>query len=390
MLKISQFTLLFYVLSCYISPSLKTVFLISGIVTWILYLTGLYEKKPISYDPDYKYLNIFLLVFIMTKLFVYISQGQPLGGWVRSIFSSFIQWFWFASVLLASMKQDKFFKKFGFVEMLKIVFVSIGVFESIFILLQLFGIIPAHGEDSTYGILGQPFTNAGLLLASSFVTASIIKKDSKSIWFVLLLLQLIAIIILGQISVICGLFVGLLMFMFFSKAFRLKQILAFIVLAIATFGFASLFSSRIERKLKWFTTNRLITNRSISCRYEIWKLNLEQFKKNPMLGNKNIIPYSCEIKEKITILKHAHNIYIQKLAEGGLVKFSVWFLFYIAVAHHLFHLAIQNNPAGLGFFLAISIEGVLENWWGDSEVLAIFLFMTIFAKYLGLKSNLSK
>jgi O-antigen ligase len=383
MLKISQVILLFYVLSCYISPSLKAVFLISGIITWFLYLTSLYEKKPVFYDPAFKYLNIFLAIFIFAKLLVYVSQAQVLGGWVRSLFSSFIQWFWFASLLYASIKQKKFFKRFSFVEMLKRVFVAIGVFESLFIFLQLFGLIPAHGEDSTYGILAQPFTNAGLLLASSFVTASIIKKDSKSIWFVFLLMQSLAIIILGQVSVIFGLFLGLLVFLFYSKSFKLKQILAFVILVISTFGLASLFSPRIERKLKWFTSvDRLTANRSISCRYEIWKLNIEQFQKNPILGNKNIIPYKCVIKEKTAVLKHTHNIYLQKLAEGGLVKFFAWFLFYLAIGYYLLRLANQGNPAGFGFYLALSVEGILENWWGDSEVLAIFLFMVIFSKYL--------
>lgn len=382
MLKISQFILLLYVFSCFISPSLKTVFLISGLITWFLYLTALYEKKPVFYDPDFSKLNYLFLAFVLTKLAVVLNQGDSVAGWVRSIFASYLQWFWFASLLLASVKQKTFFKKFSLVYLIKQMMVYIGLIESVYIIFQLFGVLPAHGEDRTFGILSQPFTNAGLMLASSFVTASMIKKDSESFLFVALLAQILGILILGQVSVILGLFVALLYFVIVSKAFKFKQIVAFLVLVAAAVGLASLFSPRIERKVKWFSSiERLTTNRSISCRYEVWKLNIEQFKKNPILGNKKIIPYECVIKDKVNKLRHTHNIYLQKLVEGGVVKFVTWFAFYLMAGIYLFSLIKKSGPAGFCFFLAISIEGFLENWWGDSEVLAIFFFMVIFAKY---------
>lgn len=383
MLKISQFILLFYVFSCFVSPSLKTVFLISGLITWFLYLTGLYEKKPIVIDDDFKYLNIFYLIFIFSKLAVIINQGDDIAGWVRSIFASYLQWFWFASLLLASLKQKKFFFTKNLVFYLKHLLLYIGFIEAIYIILQLFAILPAHGVDKTFGILSQPFTNAGLMLASSFVTASMIKKDSESFLYLALLTQIIGILILGQVSVILGLFVALLYFVIASKVFKLKQIAAFLILVGATIGLASMFSPRIERKIKWFKSiDRLTSNRSISCRYEVWKLNIAEFKKRPILGNKQTIPYICKIKEKEIKLSHTHNIYLQKLIEGGLIKFLAWFSFYLAIGVYLFGLISTISPAGWCYFLAISIEGLLENWWGDSEVLAIFFFMVIFAKYL--------
>jgi len=383
MLKISQFILLCYVASCFISPSLKTVFLISGLITWALYLTALYEKKPVLYDPDFSTLNYFFAAFVLTKLAVVMNQGDSIAGWARSIFASYLQWFWFASLLLASVKQKTFFKKYNFAYLVKYLLFYIGIIESAYIFLQLFGILPSHGEDQTFGILSQPFTNAGLMLASSFTTASMIIKDTKSYLYIALVVQIIGILILGQVSVILGLFVALVYFIFQSKAFKIKQIAAFLVLVVAVIGLASIFSPRIERKMKWFSSfERLTTNRSISCRYEVWKLNIEQFKKNPLLGNKKIIPYDCVIKDKVNKLRHTHNIYLQKLVEGGLIKFSVWFAFYVAIGLYLFGLVKKSGPAGFCFFLAVSIEGLLENWWGDSEVLAIFFFMVIFAKYM--------
>ena len=359
------------------------MFLISGLITWFLYLTGLYEKRSVLNDPDLTSLNYFFTIFVLTKLAVILNQGDSVAGWVRSVFAAYLQWFWFASLLLASIKQKTFFKKHSLVHLIKYLLFYIGVVESLYIFLQLFGILPAHGDDQTFGILSQPFTTAGLMLASTFTTASMIKEDTKSYLYIALVMQIIGILILGQVSVILGLFLALTFFVFRSKAFKLKQIAAFFVLIVAVIGIASVFSPRIERKIKWFSSfERLTSNRSITCRYEVWKLNIEQFKKNPILGHNKVIPYDCVIKEKVNTLKHMHNIYLQKLVEGGLVKFSAWFAFYFAVGLYLFGLIKKSGPAGFCFFLALSIEGMLENWWGDSEVLAIFLFMVIFAKYL--------
>ena len=387
MLKISQTILLFYVFSCFISPSLKTVFLISGLITWFLYLTALYEKKPVFFDRDFKLLNYLFIAFVFTKLAVIINHGDDVAGWFRSLFASYLQWFWFASLLLASLKQGSFFKKRSFVYLLKQLLLYIGIIEALYIFLQLFGIIPAHGDDHTFGILSQPFTNGGLMLASSFTTASMITKESKPYLSIALFMQIIGILIIGQVSVILGLFIALLSFALYSKAFKLKQIIAFLVLVIAVVSFASIFSPRIERKIKWFRSlDRLTSNRSISCRYEVWQLNFAEFKKHPILGNKKVIPYECVIKDKVNKLSHTHNIYLQKLVEGGLVKFGVWLAFYLAIGVYLFRIVRSSSPAGFCFFLALSIEGLLENWWGDSEVLAIFFFMVIFSKYLASKA----
>lgn len=387
MLKISQTILLFYVFSCFISPSLKTVFLISGLITWFLYLTALYEKKPVFFDKDFSVLSYLFLAFVLAKLAVIINHGDDVAGWVRSLFASYLQWFWFASLLLASLKQRTFFKNKSFADLIKQLLLYIGIIEALYVFLQLFGILPAHGDDQTFGILSQPFTNGGLMLASIFTTASMITKESKPYLLIALLMQIVGILIIGQVSVILGLFIALFCFALYSKAFKLKQIVAFLVLVTAVIGFASIFSPRIERKMKWFRSiDRLTTNRSISCRYEVWKLNYAEFKKHPVLGNKKIVPYECIIKEKVNKLSHTHNIYLQKLVEGGLVKFSIWLAFYLAIGVYLFRIVRSSSPAGFCFFLALSIEGLLENWWGDSEVLAIFFFMVIFSKYLARKA----
>ncbi len=69
---------------------------------------------------------------------------------------------------------------------------------------------------------------------------------------------------------------------------------------------------------------------------------------------------------------------LQKLIEGGLVKFIAWFVFYMAFGIYL----LKNFPTTLAFFcayIALSIEGLLENWWGDSEVLGLFVLLMVLA-----------
>jgi O-antigen ligase len=76
-------------------------------------------------------------------------------------------------------------------------------------------------------------------------------------------------------------------------------------------------------------------------------------------------------------MTHAHNIYFQNLFQGGLVRFIAWIIFFLTLLFNLLKFRSTWSIPFLSGFLALSLEGFFENWWGDSEVLTLFFLMML-------------
>jgi O-antigen ligase len=261
---------------------------------------------------------------------------------------------------------------------------------SFIIILQFLGLVPFAGTH--LGILSQPFTSSGILLCALFITLSLLPSDfsfcrssrmlSRFGFWVLGIsaFQIIAILFLGQLSSWFGLILGLLVFISSTRLFSKKQIFAMALASVCLLTLAYNVSPRIKTKIDRLSSfEHLLENKSIQCRFEIWKINYLLWLEKPILGLKKIMPYNCVLSSKrpATRMTHAHNIYFQNLFQGGLVRFIAWIIFFLTLLFNLLKFRSTWSIPFLSGFLALSLEGFFENWWGDSEVLTLFFLMML-------------
>lgn len=385
MLKLSYISFLIFCLANFFSPTVKSIFLIVGLVSWLVH--ALIQRQNL-FNEKLKSIGLLCLILVSLDLLEAIFIKKNLVSVLNNILGDYSFFIVILSLVYLVKKKEAFF----------ISIISGSVITSLCILLQIIGLIPSY-RSGILGILDQPFTSSGLILISIFVTLEFKKilaakfegkkKLISQISFLLMIIQTLAVIALGQVTVWASLLLALLCYFFVAKKISIKKIFFASVLIISTLSIAQVFSPRIERKLKWFTSiEKLTTNKSISCRYEIWKQNLNALRSHVVFGIGKVISYECKIKNESTQLTHMHNIYLQKIVSNGLVGFTIWLTLYLLIIGKLlikteygsFGAALENNLAGLCIMIGLSTEGLLENWWGDSEVL--YLMMLVMAIFL--------
>lgn len=373
--KIAYYSLLIFSLVNFISPTLKSIMVISLISAWLI---SLLFKQTQLINPQTKILNYLAFVLLLHQVIrSFISDGSILSILSSNLFGEYVFWFAVSSLLYINSNNQRY------QTYLKLSITSGSLITALYIILQASNIIPQH-SSGVMGILSQPFTSSGLLIIGVFLTLDL-KEDFNFIFpakkspltklfYFLLFTEIIAIVILGQVTVWAALFIALIFYFLKTKAIDFKKIGIASLILIMTLFLAQSISPRIERKLKWFTSfEKLTTNKSISCRYAIWQLNLDALKTNLWLGLGSVVKYECKIKDDSSTLSHMHNIFLQKLIEGGLVKLVIWFSFYICMFWTLLKNNKQNYLPMLCILIALSLEGLLENWWGDSEVVQLML-----------------
>lgn len=388
MLKLSYISFLIFSVVNFFSPTLKSIFNIAGIILWVLSLRKPYKN---AFNPKLNTMNIIALVLIFMNLLQGFIYGKTLLFYINVILGDYTLWICLTSLFYCLEKENKTYKinifnkesNFSYKEIFSVCIISSSLVTGFYIILQFFKIIPSY-NSGIFGILDQPFTSSGLVLISIFI--SFILKDFftenfsekkiliSQIFYSIILFQVLIIVILGQITVWASLLLGLFFYFIFTRQINLKKVLSGILVIVFVIFVAQISSPRIERKLKWFSSfEKLTTNKSISCRYEIWKQNLEALKERPVFGLEKVINYNCKTKGTDNFLTHMHNIYLQKLIENGFVGFLVWLSFYILLFINLLKFPNKINLALMSLMIGLSFEGLLENWWGDSEVLQLTL-----------------
>ncbi len=373
LLKYSYFCSLAFIAASFFSPTLRSIFLVSGLVLWLL---DWRNAKRLAFS----YLDLFFIAYIFVNLLLTFIHGVSIFSWVKSFFTTYLQWFWAAS-LLTRLSVFSFQRLSGRTsDFTVLTIIGSASALSLIVVLQLIGLLP-H-PVAAYGILSQPFTSSGLLLISLFIALAYRETISYRLPLILLLLvQIIALIALGQLSTWLGLLIGLMVYAIATKKLTFKRFLiAVVILSLSLLAITSL-SPRVAKKIQRLSSvEHIIASNSMQLRLQLWQQNYNAWLERPVLGINKVIPYDN--------LTHAHNIYFQQLVEGGLVKFIAWLSFYLAIGFYLAKNINRGLAAYFAAYLAISIEGLLENWWGDAEVFSLFLIMVILARnYVSEKKN---
>ena len=312
---------------------------------------------------DFKVLNYLLIAFVLYSIFL-SDFNQPLISKIDHNISSYYPWFWFTSLLpVLSDKQKTYINQF-------LIFIS--SITAVIICLQLINLIPILPFNKVYGFHEQPFTSAGILLITIFFTinqlSGLANNSLKSYYSLSLIAQIIAIIALGQRSVLLGLLVAGIIYLISRK--KVKTILFTLLGLVPTVYIISAFSVRFKRRFSGLLSNfSELFSKAIGCRLELWQLNLEAFWQKPLLGT-DIVPMQCQK----TMLNTGHSIFIHQLVTKGLIGSFIWLSFYLAIVWTLFKELRHGSLAFLCLMLALSIEGFFEFWWGDIEVFGVFVY----------------
>lgn len=118
------------------------------------------------------------------------------------------------------------------------------------------------------------------------------------------------------------------------------------LLAFSAFNLTSTDSMGLERVS---TLTEISSDQSLSQRKSYYLLSLDYFKENPVfgmgLGNWKIesIPYIIDTKKSYIMPYHAHNDYLQVLAETGIIGFSLYLLIFIFLVIALFKIYKLKN-----------------------------------------------
>lgn len=360
----SYFCFLGFVASSFFSPTARSVCLVAGLFLWGLSLlqkqqAQFVEAKVQSIDWIFR----FLLVYIFANLFVELVHSHAMVHWLKGLVSTYAQCFW--GYALISQKQDR-------AKLVQQMVIGFGGLLALIVVLQLVGLVPMVG--SYYGVLSQPFTSSGMLLVSFFLALAYLGSTmGKEYWILqsVIVLQVIALFALGQRSTWLGVLLALLIYTFVQKLYYKKRFW-FGLAALALVGtLVSNASPRVQRKLeKFMQPQTWLASNTIQERKQIWNLNYQAWKHKPGFGIGKIVEYKG--------LAHAHNIYLQQLFSGGIFKFAAWLLLYSSIGIALFRL-LGTQPEAFLAYLALSVEGLMENWWGDGEVLTLFVVLVLLA-----------
>ncbi len=379
MLQLSYISFLIFSVVIFFSPTLKSIFGIIGIVCWLIFLL---QRPTDALNPKLRILNLTAFLLFLVNFITALIYGNSFSILPNHIFGDYIFVICILSLAYNLELKNKLYKGFKYSELFFITISAASLITSLFILFQIARIIPSP-ESGVLGILSQPFTSSGMLLIAVFVTLSLKdcfteKYSGKKVlisrgFYLFLIVQCSAIVALGQITVWGSLTIALFYYFLANKSLNLKKILFALVSIVIVILLAQTVSPRIERKLKWFTSfEKLTSNKSVTCRYAIWKQNLDAFKDRPLAGLNRVIPYECDVKKETMQLNHMHNIFLQKLVKGGIFKFALWLTFYLMIFYQLYKAPRALMLPMLCIFIGLFFEGLLENWWDDAEVLHLF------------------
>ncbi len=358
---------LLLVSSLFISSTLSSIFFILFLITC---LAGFLVNK---YQVNSQTLNCLIISQILFTIILYFVHGQYLDSsvfdLVKMILKRYLPFYFFGLAFQVQSDKQK--------QIILNVIIGTGAFIGLIIILQNFGLF-LRGNIGPSGLHSQPFTTGELLLMGFFInlykifelkTLKEISNKEKIINYIGLALQFIGLILLSQRALWLGLMAGLFVYFVLNfKKLNLKLVLYTTISVLLLGIIAYKYSPKFQSKLSSFTHLKQ-DKVGFGCRMEVWKLNWQKFKENPIFGTAEPIIYQCN-QDK---LGHAHNIILQKLVTQGLIGGILFIIFYGLLIFQTFK--YETKIALVAVLIALLIEGLFENWIEDSEVILFFYYL---------------
>ena len=234
---------------------------------------------------------------------------------------------------------------------------------------EINGILQPHGKRIVSFFKDEPIVGAYLsgfiLMTFGFLLQKFNNKNVLPWLFILFILS--AILISGERSNAIKIFFGLILMFLFFDFLNFKKKLIILILAISSFVLILNQSEYLKtRYLNQFIFNftskeKLQKFISESDYFKLYRSGINVFKNNPFfgVGNKNYRIETCSDEEKnkkynYYCLTHPHQIYIEFLAEHGLVGTVILLsIFFALMFKILLNILVSKNYIQIGSFCFI-------------------------------------
>ncbi len=373
----------------------RTFYLYSLVILGFLLYFGLLLLDWKKYKPKFDWatgiLGIYTAVFLLAGFFgkdtyhSFWSIFERMDGLITLLYV-------FGFFLLLKI----FFQK----EKDWIIFGKIAVFTSFLVslygIIQKFNLLPVFkaGIDRAASTIGNAAFLAGYLILATGIALYLWAREENKKWKYIFLaisaINLWVVFLTATRGAVLGLFIGIIFIAFGALVFypdKRKKLIAgsfllFLILIGIDFGVSRerLAVSNIDFIRRVSTIS--LSDSNISNRLNVWKLAVESFKENPVLGvgPENFYIefnrlYTPEISEDW--FDRTHNIYLDQLMHAGIIGLLAYLAVWICLFLFLWK---KRDCHGFGFWImsGFLIAYAIHNFFVFDTINTFSLFVFVF------------
>jgi len=385
----------------------------SNLLVILLGLFFLFYRGSIN-SEHYRVLRILLIIYIYFTLNYFIS-GQTLKNFFSYEFLRYDGSFYFSYILSFALAVPYFnYKKVANIYF-KFIFFTFSVFSLIAIYIYLtknfFMFFKFQGTGDTFTALNYAHNASGSVYAvvSIFLIVFLLREHKKSLkilYAVILVLCLVGLFLTKSRSSYAGFAVGVLVILWLN--FRsIKKFIISILAMIAVSVPLIFLSDSFKRIMQIFDFKEA----NISWRFVLWERALYMFKQSPILGigfaRFNDVDFSSRLNdfsfERLHVFigypkivsffmdpkydfsnAHAHNSYLQYLAETGIVGLGLLIFFWIFIFKKILkgYNTIKDDFSkkvllcSMGGIIALFTLALFENYFSAATVMMCLSMVT--------------
>ena len=371
--------ILFYLLSLFplsiiTGPSIS---LINIIILNIFFLWYFFKSKNFSFTSN-KELKIIFALYIYL-IFNSLISIDPSEGIKRNLgFFRYIILFVFLNYYFFYLKQRDFLNIWFLIISIFILDVYIEFFNGSNILgwgaKEIDGVIQPHADRIVSFFKDEPIAGSFMSGFIFLIFGYLLKKfkNNKIIPFIFLGITFFAIFLTGERSNAIKVLIGIIIFLSVVDFIKFRtKILTFSIFLICLFfvfnnsqylkaRYFNQFINQIDDKEKFVK----FTNQNLY--FKIYNSGFEVFKNHPVfgVGNKNYRVVTCDNDKKLNnpnyiCQTHPHQIYIEFLAEHGLIGTAILLvIIYLLIYNVFFNALYSKNYIQLGCCVYIIINFV--------------------------------
>lgn len=342
---------------------LQIIFLIINAIFFIK--SGLYLKI---------HLSIYLFLFVFSILFI-IFQKKYL------LFVDLTFYFLLSLVVLNFSKNNMGAKVFDLV----IYFPIFNILFLFFSLIDFFYSLEIKDWHLNYSNIRLYDSALIPIIFYMFYIFSYLKNSRKKLISILMVCYLISLFFDGARAALGAICIGLVVTSFFyrTKKEALKQLKAPFFLLFIALGFYAVYILIIHLLYDGMIKATIVRT-TTSLRWEIWNYTIQEWFKNPILGNGG--GSLLWLNNGNFSVLHPHNFIILWLTEYGLVG-----ILHLILLFYIFFKVFVNryylHPILFAGLIAIVVDGLLSGSWiyPDTQILIALFFSVILSEILSHK-----
>ena len=344
-------------------------YLFLSVLLFSFTLIKLFSKKKFQFKSNYS-ISFFLLFLLMALLSIFNSLNPTES--IIELSKHFIT-FLFLVFTFSIFNSQRNYISSAIIVLVGFLFIETSYILKIFIENYSFDNPPTRLRDFEGLAYNQNIASLSILAKIPLVLFLFIKTKTKIYKYLLLVILAISvfdILIIGTRSAIYGiyllLFILIILTVFSRKFYSLyikKILLKPILIILSVFIVQNVLYTNSKRKLQAINRSLELNDYSVNYRLNLWESSLEMIKDYPLLGigigNWKIlsIKYTKNKMTQYEVPKHAHNDFIQIMAETGILGGLFYMLFYVSPFYFLLknYSGFSTREKQLSIFLAISL-----------------------------------